>query len=233
MTTTLLAIPQPSQLVDVLTMCQSIEAQLPYVDDVAVLKDGAAKLRAIDEYVALTSSEGRQAIASTVRRIEMRVGEVLGPPMQGTRTDLQLPNHDSEVPLSEAERRHFRQMAAHQDIVEAEIAKGTDERPTSRRQVLQAIREQRKRQDAAMTEELARRGLVPLSDPLDIAANNKWIAMDAAIAHAIAQVIELTRRYSNDELETLARGRLWQSTRADASIASAFLKYLASIGADT
>lgn len=41
MTTTLLAIPQPSQLVDVLTMCQSIEAQLPYVDDVAVLKDNA------------------------------------------------------------------------------------------------------------------------------------------------------------------------------------------------
>lgn len=233
MTTTLLAIPQPSQLVDVLTMCQSIEAQLPYVDDVAVLKDGAAKLRAIDEYVALTSSEGRQAIASTVRRIETRAGELAEKMSPGHRTDIHGNLSVATERLTKDELYDFRQMAAHPDIVEAEIAKGTDERPTSRRQVLQAIREQRERQDAAMTEELARRGLVPLSDPAEIAANNQWIAMDAAIAHAIAQVIELTRRYSNDELETLARGRLWQSTRADASIASAFLKYLASIGADT
>lgn len=232
MTTTLSAIPQPSQLVDVLTMCQSIEAQLPYVDDVAVLKDGAAKLRAIDEYVALTSSEGRQAIAATVRRIEVRVGEVLGRVEFGERTDLQPSVVTEGSALTKHERHDFRQMASHPEIVEAEIAKGSDEHPTSRRQVLQAIREQRRRQDAAMTEELARRGLVPLSDPAEIAANNEWIAMDAAVAHAIAQVIELTRRYSNDELETLARGRLWQSTRADASIASAFLKYLASIGAD-
>lgn len=229
----LLSIPQPSQLVDVLTMCQSIESQLPYVDDIAVLKDGAAKLRAIDEYVALTNSEGRQAISSTVRRIEMRVGEVLGEATRYHGNQYDERDSISNESLNKDERHLFRQMAANPEIVEQEIAKGTDERPTTRRQILSAIREAHKRQDEAMTEELAQRGIVPITDPSEIAANNKWIAMDAAVAHVIKQVIELTRRYSNDELETLTRGRLWESTRADASIASAFLKYLSTIGAKT
>lgn len=196
-----LAIPQPSQLVDVLNLCQSIEAQLPEVNDVAMLKDAAAKLRAIDEYVALTSSEGRQAIAATVRRIEVRVGEVLGPPMQGTRTDLQLPNHDSEVPLSEAERRHFRQMAAHPDIVEAEIAKGTNERPTSRRQILHAIQAkkhelqaQRRAEDIEEAEFIA-----SLGPANDVAGDRKRQQVHMAII-AVHTATKTLEKFSADDI---------------------------------
>jgi hypothetical protein len=134
-----LAIPQPSQLVDVLNLCQSVEAQLPHVDDVAALKDAAAKMRAIDQYVALTSTEGRQAIAATVRRIGVRVGEVLGETKHyhGNQFDVRV--SEATETLSKHERHDFRQMAAHPEIVEAEIAKGTDQRPTSHHQVMQAI----------------------------------------------------------------------------------------------
>ena len=45
--------------------------------------------------------------------------------------------------LTRNERWAFRLMAAHPDIVEAEIAKGTDEHPVSRAQILRAIRAHR------------------------------------------------------------------------------------------
>jgi hypothetical protein len=58
--------------------------------------------------------------------------------------------NDGRDPATEArrlftrnQRYEFRLMAAYPEIVEAEIAKGTDERPTSHRQVMQAIRAHR------------------------------------------------------------------------------------------
>jgi hypothetical protein len=49
MSTTIgLAIPQPSQLVDVVNLCQSIEAQLPYVEDMGQLSD--RRVPRADEY---------------------------------------------------------------------------------------------------------------------------------------------------------------------------------------
>jgi hypothetical protein len=232
MSTTIgLAIPQPSQLVDVVNLCQSIEAQLPYVDDVGQLKEASAKMRAIDQYVALTSTEGRQAIAATVRRIEARAGEVAGETSQGSRTDLELSVVTAS--LTKHELHDFRLMAAHPDIVEQEIAKGTDERPTSRRQVLTAIKESVKRDQQMNAEALASRGIKPLTDPAEIAKARAWIDMDAAVAGAIAHVLKVSAKYSNDDLERLTTGRLWQSTREDASRASAFLKYLSTLGAST
>jgi hypothetical protein len=221
-----LAIPQPSQLVDVLNLCQSVEAQLPHVDDVAALKDAAAKMRAIDQYVALTSTEGRQAIAATVRRIEIRAGELLPDAVTGSHHSV---TTEGSL-LTKDERHDFRQMAAHPDIVEAEIAKGTDERPTSRRQVMQAIRDTIRSEEEQLAHELASRGIEVLSDPTAIAANKSWIAMDAAVASVIRQVLDVSARYSNDDLESLQVGRLWQSTRQNASRASAFLNYLSGIG---
>jgi hypothetical protein len=226
-----LAIPQPSQLVDVLNLCQSVEAQLPHVDDVAALKDAAAKMRAIDQYVALTSTEGRQAIAATVRRIEVRVGEVRGEAVNGgDRRSDQFGCDQTDNTLSPRELHDFRQMAAHPDIVEAEITKGTDERPTSRRQVMQAIREHVRNEDEALARDFEQRGLEPMTDPAAIAANKWWIAMDAAVASVIRQVLDVSAKYSNDDLEALRVGRLWPSTRKSASVASAFLNYLTTIG---
>ena len=224
-----LAIPQPSQLVDVLNLCQSVEAQLPHVDDVAALKDAAAKMRAIDQYVALTSTEGRQAIAATVRRIEIRVGEVIGQAAIGRPSGETLVTTNVSE-LDARERHDFRQMAAHPDIVEAEIARGTDERPTSRRQVMLAIREHVRNEDEALARDFEQRGLQPMTDPAAVAANKSWIAMDAAVASVIRQVLDVSAKYSNDDLEALRVGRLWPSTRESASVASAFLNYLTTIG---
>ena len=225
-----LAIPQPSQLVDVLNLCQSVEAQLPHVDDVAALKDAAAKMRAIDQYVALTSTEGRQAIAATVRRIEVRVGEVLGAAVTGVNQHSEPYVTTEGSTLTHHERHDFRQMAAHPEIVEAEIASGTDERPTSRRQVMLAIREHVRNEDEALARDFEQRGLQPMTDPAVIAANKSWIAMDAAVASVIRQVLDVSAKYSNDDLEALRVGRLWPSTRNSASVASAFLNYLTTIG---
>jgi hypothetical protein len=225
-----LAIPQPSQLVDVLNLCQSVEAQLPFVDDVAKLDEAAAGLRAIDLYIAHTSTKGRQAIAATVERIGVRVGEVLGEATHyhGNQFDKRV-SVTSET-LSKHERYDFRQMAAHPEIVEAEIAKGTDERPTSHRQVMQAIREHVRNEDEALARDFEQRGLEPMTDPAAIAANKSWIAMDAAVASVIRQVLDVSAKYSNDDLEALRVGRLWPSTRKSASVASAFLNYLTTIG---
>jgi DNA-binding transcriptional MerR regulator len=231
MSTTIgLAIPQPSQLVDVVNLCQSIEAQLPFVEDMGQLKDAEFKLRAIDEYLALTSTEGRQAVAATIYRIQMRAGEVLGeasPNGKGLGSSAIDPSE-----LTKDERYHLRLMAAHSDIVEQEIAKGTDERPTSRRQVLGAIRESMRAEEQRFRDDLASKGVQVLTDPKEIAANKAWIEMDAAVAGAIRQVLEVAARYSNDDLERLTTDSLWKSTAEKASRASAFLKYLSTLGAE-
>jgi hypothetical protein len=200
-TVTTLAIPQPSQLVDVLNLCQSVEAQLPYVEDVAMLKDAAAKMRAIDQYVALTSTEGRQAIAATVRRIEVRVGEVLGEAVAGVNQHSEPYVATEGFVLTHHERHDFRQMAAHPDIVEAEIAKGTDERPTSRRQVIQAIQAkkqelqaQRRSEDAEDAAFVA--GLGPAND---VAGDRKRQEVHMAII-AVHSATKTLARFTADDI---------------------------------
>jgi hypothetical protein len=234
MSTTIgLAIPQPSQLVDVVNLCQSIEAQLPYVEDVGQLKDAAAKLRAIDEYLSVTNVEGRKAIVATVRRIDKRAGEVLGKATQGQRFDLSTLDNDPKFKIDPKEKYQLRLMAQHPDIVEQVIAESTDQRPASRLKVITAIKESVKRDQQMNAEALASRGIKPLTDPAEIAKARAWIDMDAAVAGAIAHVLKVAAKYSNDDLERLTTGRLWQSTREDASRASAFLKYLSTLGALT
>jgi hypothetical protein len=198
---TTLAIPQPSQLVDVLNVCQSVEAQLPYVEDVAMLKDAAAKMRAIDQYVALTSTEGRQAIAATVRRIEQRIGEVKGVAQNGGDRRSDQFGHDQTEILTPRQLHDFRQMAAHPDIVEAEIAKGTDERPTSHRQVMQAIQAkkqelqaQRRSEDAEDAAFVA--GLGPAND---VAGDRKRQEVHMAII-AVHSATKTLARFTADDI---------------------------------
>jgi hypothetical protein len=202
MSTTIgLAIPQPSQLVDVVNLCQSIEAQLPYVEDVGQLKDAAAKLRAIDEYVALTSSEGRQAIAATVRRIEMRYGEVLGDAVVGVNQYSEGLVATNPSSITKIERYEVRLMAAHPDIVEQEIAKGTDERPTSRRQVLHAIKEHKAAQRAADAAEDAaeREWAAKLTEGHDIEADRRMQKIHLAII-GVGNAIEQLDQFTAEEV---------------------------------
>jgi hypothetical protein len=67
--------------------------------------------------------------AASMRRLEVRIGQVLGAPRQGERTDLSTATEKS--PLSKDQRSEFRRMAAHPEIVERVIAESDDDRQRS------------------------------------------------------------------------------------------------------
>jgi len=71
-----------------------------------------------------------------MRRLEVRIGELLGPPEHGGRREAGQVGHDQ---LDARERHDFRTMAAHADVVEDVIADSDDDHPATRRQVLDAI----------------------------------------------------------------------------------------------
>lgn len=71
------------------------------------------------------SSEGRARVAAAMRRLEVRIGELLGATSAGKRHDLE-PSGVTEG-LSRHERHEFRRMAEHPDVVEDVIADSTDD----------------------------------------------------------------------------------------------------------
>lgn len=138
-----LAVPRPSDTVDTWTLCDHIELNLPLVDDVAEVYDAKAKLSAIDAYLGQKSKDGKARLNATMRRLEVRIGELLGATSQGARNDLgqELSGATESLPLSKDERREFRQMAENKEIVETVVSISTDNEPASRRKVLRAIQE--------------------------------------------------------------------------------------------
>jgi len=98
------------------------------------LYDVKAKLAAFDEYLAATSKDGRAQMAATMRRLEVRIGVVIG----AAKLDhdrhpgaTSLANDVAE--LTRNERSQFRRMADHPEIVEQVIADSADSNPPSRR----------------------------------------------------------------------------------------------------
>lgn len=71
---------EPTSLVAVTDQCMAIETWAAQCDSIPELKDWKNKLAAVDEYLARTSTEGRARVAATMRRLEVRIGELLGPP---------------------------------------------------------------------------------------------------------------------------------------------------------
>lgn len=136
---TALAVPSPSPGLDVHGLCQQIEARLPEITDVGTLRDTAARLSAIDRYIAATSTEGRAQVVATIRRIELRVGQVLGPVRERERTDLSQASDSGSAEIPKDDRARFRAMAAHPEVVERIIAESTDEAPATRSRILDVI----------------------------------------------------------------------------------------------
>lgn len=144
---------EPSSLVQVDGQCAAIEAWAEQCDSVPELRDATNKLAAIDEYLTRTSTEGRSRVAAAMRRIEVRIGDLLGPAQVGA--------HSSATEgqdLTRDQRSEFRQMAAHPEIVEDEIARSTDEAPASRRKVIGAIKQQIKPQRSPLADTAERAG---------------------------------------------------------------------------
>jgi hypothetical protein len=133
---------QPTSLAQVDDQCSVIEQWAEGCDSVAELRDATNKLAAIDEYLTRTSTEGRSRVAAAMRRLEVRIGKLLPPPAPpGPRpASADRPRAD-DLGLHRQRQAEFRQMAEHEDVVEEEIARSTDEQPASRRRVQEAIRE--------------------------------------------------------------------------------------------
>jgi hypothetical protein len=132
-----LVLNEPTSLVAVTDQCEMVERWAVSCDSIAELREASNRLAAIDEYLNRTSIEGRGRLAVALRRLEMRIGEVLGKPTtwRPGRGKSSVTTDD----FSPDQRTDFRSMAEHGDLVEALAGQSTDANPLSRRQVLQAI----------------------------------------------------------------------------------------------
>ena len=125
---------EPISLAHITSQCRSIEVWAEHCDVIAEINDARNKLSAIEQYVAATSKDGRALIAAAQRRLEVRIGQLLGPATVGAHSSA-----SEGADLSANERSNVRKMADHPEIVEAVIDESDDETPASRRRTLDEI----------------------------------------------------------------------------------------------
>ncbi len=175
--------PGPMTVVDVAAQCRSVEVWAEHCDSIDELREADHRLAAIGEYVKRTSTEGRAKVEAARRRLELRIGQLLGPTTPGQRHDQEpsLANEGSDD-LTPNERSQFRKMADHPDVVDAVIDDSTDATPASRRRVL---------------DEIGKAKHTP--EPVDIReARERAEADQRAAARIVAAVATLTRFASTD-----------------------------------
>jgi len=147
---------EPTSLVAAEDQCARIEAWAETCDNVAELRDAMNKCSAISEYLRLTATEGTARVETAKRRLEMRVGLLLGPTRQGQKSDDGPLLTEEEVRIAAAQRSDFRAMAADPATVEEVIAASTDEAPPTRKKVMGAIKSKRKTTEDDMLKKLSR-----------------------------------------------------------------------------
>jgi len=134
---------EPTSLIAVEDQCARIEAWAETCDNVAELRDAMNKCSAISEYLRLTSTEGCARVEAAKRRLEVRIGLLLGPPRRPEETGRGTQRRDSEIEIPDHQHSSFRAMAADPETVEAVIAGSTDAAPPSRKKVMGAIKSKR------------------------------------------------------------------------------------------
>lgn len=130
----------PMTALDIANQCRSVEVWAESCTSVEELREADHRLAAIAEYVKRTSTEGRAKVEAARRRLEVRIGQLLGPaptPQQSGAKKGSSANEPS--PLTKDERSQFRKMADHPELVDAVIDDSNDESPASRRRVLDEI----------------------------------------------------------------------------------------------
>ena len=224
-----LMLPNPAEITaaQLHNLCAMTVQQAQLTDDIGEVKDMAAKWSAIDEYVARTSIEGRAEIAATLRRLELRIGVLLGPGKRGN------PNGQlrSGAQLDRDQRRKFRQLAAHPDIVEDIIAASTDETPATRKRILDEIANhvaERDTREQELQEELSQRGLVPITDPYQIAREQHLSQLRGSFKVAVDEILHLRNSMSDSDVLLLTSDRLWPRLAETARTASDFLNVITS-----
>lgn len=110
--------------------CSAVLAWAESCDDIGRVYEAMAKVSAIEEYL---SRKGQEAPAQEAARwLEVRVGELLGPPPGHGPGRGKVAREQSLIPATD--RVRFRKLAAHRDLV-------ADLVPTSRNRILKAIKQ--------------------------------------------------------------------------------------------
>lgn len=136
----------PTSLVAVSRQCSDIEAWAAECESVPELREASNRLSAIDQYLERTSTEGRSRVAAALRRLEVRIGELLGPAdVGGDRKSDRFTRGVTDSPgaLTANQRSEFRKMADRPDVVEQVIEESDDDNPASRRKVMNELAERR------------------------------------------------------------------------------------------
>lgn len=138
-----LVVPEPTAALTperVEDVCASVEAWSARCESIPELKDAGLKLDAIGTYLARKAEVGQARVAAAQRRIEVRIGKLLGPAEVGSNQHSEGVTAVTPSQLSSRERVEFRRMAAHEDVVERHLARATDAAPPSRRAVMKEVR---------------------------------------------------------------------------------------------
>ena len=137
------ALREPTSLVQVDDQCESVEVWAAGCESIGEVKDAADRLSALKEYAGRRSKEARARVAAAQRRLECRMGVLLGETEHGgDRRSDQVHRDELETDLfHKAQRWEYRAMAANLTIVEKVITDAGDNGYPSRRAVIAAIRE--------------------------------------------------------------------------------------------
>ena len=147
MSTYALAIPDPSRDVIPKGWAERFRAEhLSHISEVDLLHNGASTLRG---YIAAWKGKGYQTkeLEAALRYTELRIGELLGPPVVGNPQLTGAMSAAADIGLDKHNRYEFRQMAAHQAVVVQAIQNGA----RSRGAVLRAIDEYKREERVVET----------------------------------------------------------------------------------
>lgn len=212
---------------------EQIVAWAEQTDDVAEVRESASKWAAITEYVRRTSKEGIADAEAVLRRLEVRVGQLLGPPQPGKRTDLSVTTDGSDE-VNRQTRTDLRDMAEHADIVEQVIAESNDESPPSRRKVIAAIRDHKQRHvesamDAELAEAIEERGLTVVTDPIRLADQRWRNEILSQLGGSLYEILAYRDHYGIEAAASVADDPLWPGYMDEARAVVAFCQQLLAI----
>lgn len=127
---------------------EAVVAWANMTDDIAEVREATNKWAAITEYVRRTTREGLADAMASLRRLEARVGDLLGPPLSrqeagSLRGTGGLPTEEDLPSIPNAQKSDFRQMSEHGDVVDRVIASSSDRNPPTRARVMDAIKDKK------------------------------------------------------------------------------------------
>lgn len=145
--TMLPAIPEPSStpVPALLDACEAVVMWAEECDDLPLVEDIYERMADVVRW--LSRNDHALAAQASLRRLEERIGQLLGPAEVGgdrgnqyTGGKSQIPHAEPATSLPPNRASEFRKIAAHPEVVDEVIAEATEDSPPSRRKVLEAIK---------------------------------------------------------------------------------------------